>query len=325
MKSKKEFVMLILVIAVLVLYLIFHKTDQTHYALPEVPGISNTEITKIEISGPNKVTSLSKKDAQWVVGSQEYPADTDKVKKILDVISGLTLTDLVSASENYARYDLTKDQKTVVKVWTGDTPALEFEMGKTAASRNHTFIKLTDDANVYQASGNFRQKLDTTVAVLRDKTVLAFTPDEIHEIEITKSGKTIKLTKKEVPVESEKKEDKKEVPAAKKSPKTKTLWESEVGEKADNDAVNDLLSELSGLACENFINDKGKNDYTGPFFTITLSGGQKPYVLSVFKKADEQDNHYPAVSSENQYPFKLSEYRADKIIKNPGALLKKEE
>ena len=44
MKRKKEILVLVLIIGALSLYLVFQKSDKTHYALPELPEIGKGDI-----------------------------------------------------------------------------------------------------------------------------------------------------------------------------------------------------------------------------------------------------------------------------------------
>jgi len=323
MKAKKEFILLIIVIIAVSLYLIFHTTDQTHYQLPVVPEIAQKEITKIEISGPEATIVLQKKDNRWLIAPNEYPADPDKVKKMLEVISGLTLTALVSEARNDHLYDLTEDKKITIKAWVEDSLKREFDMGRTAPSWNHTFVKLAGDTRVYHAEGNFRDNFDLTVEKLRDKVVLSFDQKEIKEIEIIKGKQSVVLVKKETPVEdTAKKPEEEKTPSA--SDKGKTIWENADGEKADADALDNLLSTLSDLSCEKYIEDKEKDAFTEPIYTVKMKGVGE-YTLSIFEKTDADENSYPAISSENAYPFMLAKWEAERIMKGPDEMVKKEE
>jgi len=318
MKAKKEFILLIIVIIALSLYLVFRTTDKTHYQLPDIPEIAKKEITKIEISKSDASIVLDKKDNTWLIAPKEYPADTGKVKNMLDVITGFTLTALVSEAKSDHLYDLTDDKKIRIKAWADDSLKLDFEMGRPAPSWNHTFVKLAGDNRVYHAEGNFKDKFDLTVEKLRDKVVLSFDLDEIVEIEITKGEQIIALVKKQSPVETtDKKADQEKTPPD--PAKAETTWENPDGEKADKPTVNTIISALSNLSCENYIEDKEKGSFTEPVYTVKLKGTRE-FILSLFEKSTVDAKKYPAVSSESDYPFLLSDYQANRIMKGPGDL-----
>jgi len=322
MKIKIEYLILIVVIVAVSLYLILQNPDRTHYQLPTFPQISEKEISRLEISFSDKTIVLVKESNTWKISPPGYPADMDKVKTILNNIENLTLTALVSESKNYERYELNDAKKIVVKAFSGDTLIREFEVGKTASSYRHTFVKIKGDDRIYHARKNFRREFDQTIENLRDKIVLSFEKTEIQKIHIAKGKQSILLEQKEVPEEasSVKEPDKKDSPA----PKTEMIWQTSKGRKCDQSKLDRLLTTLSKLSCEKYIDDGKKEDYTDPIYTLKLKGA-RDFTLSIFKKIDKDDKTIPAISSDNDYPFLLSSTTGDQIMINPDELLEKSE
>lgn len=310
MKIKKEYFILAGVMAALILYLVLHRSDRTHYELPDITGVSVKQISKLEIGKADKTLVLNKKDNAWYLDPKGYPADSDKVKNMLDVIEKLTLTALVSESKNYERYDLTGDKKITVKAWHGKTLSREFDIGKTANTYQHTFVRLAKDSNVYHARGDFRRKFDRTVEELRDKRVLSYTQKDIREITLTKDKMTLTLTQKQILEQEGKKKDKPDTTSEK--PETQIVWQDAEGKKTDPAKVDRLLSLLNPLECETYITDKKKEDLKNPTYALSLKG-DKEYSLFVFAKKDTDAKTYPAISSENEYPFLLSESQVESI------------
>ena len=66
------------------------------------------------------------------------------------------------------------------------------------------------------------------------------------------------------------------------------------------------------LECETYITAAKKDDFKNPTCAVVLKG-DKEYSLSVFAKKDKDAKTYPAISSENEYPFFLSDSQVDKI------------
>jgi len=310
MKIKKEYFLLAGVMVALILYLVLHRSNRTHYKLPVITEISGKQISKLEIGKADETLVLNKKDTTWYIDPKGYPADSDKVKNMLDIIEKLTLTALVSESKNYVRYDLTNDKKITVKAWKGKTLSREFDIGKAANTYQHTFVRLATDPNVYHAREDFRRKFDQTVDDLRDKTVLSYTQKDIRDITLTKDKKTITLTQKQISEQEGKKTDKPD----KTSEKTETqiVWQDVEGKKTDTAKVNRLLSFLNPLECESYITDAKKDDFKNPTYAVVLRG-DKEYSLSVFAKKDKDAKTYPAISSENEHPFLLSESQVGSI------------
>ncbi len=319
MKIKKEYIILLSIIIAAYLYLILRNQDRTHYQLPTINNITASEITKVEVSKADTSFVLNKKGENWEIAPGEYPADTDKVEGILKTIEGLSVTALVSESKNFIRYDLGRDKSIHVIAWIGEKKARDFEIGKAATSFSHTFLKFGDDDRVYHARGNFRSKFDQSIEQLRDKTVLSFKQEEIRRIKITQGDSVIALSRNEIPLEvnASKEDETKSRPPE----KVEVVWQTEDGRKADENKLSRLLTMLSNLNCEKYLDDRKKEDTKSPLCNIELLGN-KEYSLSVFPKKDKDAKGYPAVSSENDYTFSLRESQADDLIKAPDDILK---
>ncbi|MEX1325584.1 MAG: DUF4340 domain-containing protein [Desulfobacterales bacterium] len=322
MKIKKEYIILAVIIIALSVYLFMRRDDRTLYELPEVPQVSQKDITRLQISKNNTIIDLKKKDDSWFIAPQEYPTDAAKVKNMLDTIEKFTLTALVSESKNYTLYDLSDKAKINVKAWQGDSLKRDIDVGKSASSFRHTFVKTAGDDRVFHARGNFRDTFDTTVDDLRDKIILTYTPADIQEIKVTQGQESFILNRSQLP-------EKEESPTADKKenappPTPKTVWQTPDGRTGDDAALNRLLNRLSNLRCQTFIEDRGKEDFTSPVITIELKGTQE-YSLSVFAKTEEKDTEQPAVSSANKYAFLLAGSQVEGIVKDASDIFKKPE
>ncbi|MCP4368527.1 MAG: DUF4340 domain-containing protein [Deltaproteobacteria bacterium] len=321
MKIKKEYIILSVIIAALLLYLSQRSTDRTLYQLPDVPEISNSDITKIEIYKNSTPVALNKEDDQWTIEPKKYPADKLEVKNMLDIMGKLTLTALVSESKSYNRYHLDKSNKITVKGFAKDKLQLEFDIGKAASSFRHTFVKIAGDERVFHARGSFRSKFDKTVDDLRDKSVLAFKINEIRKFHISKDKHKMVFNLIQLP-KSDKDSEKSDMSSPKTEP-FKIMWQNNAGKKADSSKINRLLTALSDLSCEKYISDRSKNEFTDPVCTLFLKGN-KEYKLSIFEKLNKDDEDYPAISSGNSYPFILSGAQVKSIMEDPDELLEKE-
>jgi hypothetical protein len=314
MKIKKEFIILALVIIALSAYLVMRSSDRTQYQLPDIPQVAAQEISRLQITKGQASIVINKKDDKWYIAPEEFPADANKVKNMLNALENLTLTALVSESKNYNLYDLNEEKKINVKAWWEENLRRDVDLGKTASSFRHTFVRPAGDERVFHARGNFKNNFDFSVDDLRDKLVLALNPADIQLIQVIKDQQTLTISKSPAPVvvdntETEKKSD--PAPGAKKS-----AWQAADGRPVEETAVNQLLNAVSDLRCEKFINDRQKEDFTSPLFTLQLKGGQE-YSLSIFAKTADIDTDFPAVSSGSNYPFLLSGSQVDRIMIDP--------
>ena len=325
MKLKKEYIILAFVIIALSVYLVVRKTNRTLYRLPEVSRVAQKDIDRLQITKGDTAIVMNKKDNNWYIAPEDYPADGNKVKDMLDTIENLTLTALVAESKNYSRYDLNEAIRINVKAWQKDQLKRDIDVGKTASSFRHTFVKLDGDERVFHARGNFRNKFDLKNDDFRDKNVLAFKSADIHFLQLTDKEQVLTFNKRQTPVEvkapgTEDEKVKKE--SSPSPPAPKTLWQAADGQPIDEPEINRFLNSIANLRCESFIDKRKKEDFTSPLMTLQLKGA-KDYSLSVFAKVEEKDANYPAISSASDYPFLLSGSQADRIMQAHTKILKK--
>jgi len=309
MKVKKEAVILAVVIIGLSFYLVLHQGDKTHYTLPVIAQVVEGDISKIEVFKPDGTLTLNREGDRWILSPEGYPAEESKVKSMLDVISGLTLTALVSESKSYERYDLEEGKKITVKAWAGETLERSFDIGKAAPSYSHTFVKIAGDPRVYHARSNFRGRFDQTVDKLRDRSALSFQTAEIQGVRVEKGEMALTLVRQSVPVEVSAAQE-----GGAEAPKEAWIVEGQEEERqVHGSKVDKLLATLSSLKCSAYVDGKTKGDFSNPLYSVELKGTEN-YKLDIFEKMSTEEKRHPAVSSQNDFPFFLSDYLAGQIM-----------
>jgi hypothetical protein len=204
MKMKKEYMILLGIIAVLLIYLLFGTgRSKMSYDVPKLKNLVQEDITRIEISLADRSVTLAGGGEDWMIQPQGYPADPVKVKDMLDTIAGLQLTELAAEKQDYQRYDLDEDSGITVKAYGDQELLREFAIGKTPSTYRHTFVRMADDIRVYYARESFRSRFEFEVKDLRDKRVMSFDKNEISEIRITQANETLIFDKKAVPAPEE--------------------------------------------------------------------------------------------------------------------------
>lgn len=318
MKVKKEYLLLILIIGVLSIYLLVQKANHEDPDVPKLASLDDSTVNRMVIAKSDKTIELSKADERWLIQPNEYPADTTKVKNMINAASKLTATALVSEAGMYERYGLDAAKRTTVKVFNGKELQREFSIGREAPTFQHTFVMLADDPNVYHARGNLTGTFNQTIDGLRDKKILTFDKAQITGIDIRKGGQSRSLAKKEVVVE--KKSDDKADPSASVQPAIE--WSDTSGQAVETKSVESLLNTMSGLACDQFMADDAKASLADAAWTVTFNTGQKSYTISVFDKDDQTPPKYRASASTSRFAFLLAESRVQNIEKTLDTLLK---
>jgi hypothetical protein len=312
MKIKKEYILLGLLMASSIGYLVFQKTDRIHYALPALAELKADDITVIEIIRYGKTSTLRKEGKVWLISPQNWRADLTKVSEMLDTLARLKVTDLVSESGDYDRYQLDAKGKALLKAYAGKELRLELTVGKAAPTYNHTYIMLPGDERVYLAGGDLPRLFLVPVPELRDMVVFAVSPPEISRIEIERgTGKTV-LTKSELAQEAPKNVTSGE--------KTKLFtWMNDKGTVVDKADIDSFLSALSKVYCGEYLDDAMRPLLKSPLMTVRLIGPGE-HSLSVYQKEGDK---IPALSSENASPFVLPDYKFEEMEKSINKILEK--
>ena len=157
MKLKKEYLVLLGFIAVLLIVLVLSGgRSKMRYRVPVLDSLEIDGITRIEIIRSGETVLLSRSQDHWTIMPQEYKADPDKVSSLLDVIAGLSLTELAAEKKDDLRYELDDDKKINVKAFAGDTLIREFDVGKVSPTFRHTFVRIGKDTRIFHARASVK-------------------------------------------------------------------------------------------------------------------------------------------------------------------------
>ena len=319
MKLKKEYLILVLVIVALALYLGLRNKGTSHDDLPQPEVLESSRIDRIVIASQEVSLDLVKKDEQWTLQPQGYPADKAKVTNMLATITKLKLTALVSESGNYERYDLTDAEKVAVQAYSGNTLVREFNIGQSAPTFRHTFVTLAGDPKVYHGQGAFKNSFDQTVEDLRDKSVMTFDQAAITGVEIQKGDHILAAARVEVAPPEPAEPEATEAPAV-----PKVEWRTTQGDLLDQAPLEALMGSLSNLQCKAFVNDRSKSEFSSALWSVTFKDKDNEYTLSLFAKPNEDDMSFPAIASTNPHVFSLPESQVETFGKQIDGLIKGE-
>lgn len=342
MSFKKEYIILPVIIIALSVYLYIHKKDSTHYNLPEIKKIDIKNISKIDIMRSGKNFEIIKDHDFWQVGEKKYRADHGKITDMLNIINELTITDLISESKSYARFDLDKNNKISVKAWNNKKEVRAFSIGKSAPTYQHTYITVKNSTSIYMVKGDLKRYFDYSVNQLRDKKVLTLAPDKIDKLIIFANKDKTEIIKTRVKVTEEEKAKVKEVMAdiAKNNKQLQyddktadkidnkiddfvLVWTKKDGKQIEKELVISLVKAVSNLECSKYLDEKDIKKYSNPLKTIACFDGKKEYSLKIFKDINKESKEFVGISSEKKYPFLISEYSGNNLIKLTGNILSK--
>ena len=307
---KKEYIILAVAIVALVLYVVLRDSDRTNYDIPEIAKPAKEQITRLDVRGPSGMLALKRFDDVWLSEPEGYPLDSSKIDGMLDALSGLDIISLVSEAESYGQYDLGKDKRVFVEASGGAEPLLKLDIGKAASTQRHTYVKLVDDKNVYQVSGNIRRTFDVALSSLRDKKVLTLDRPSITGLTVVTGGENLALMKISRPAG--------QAEEGGAPPQAVTAWITADSIDADGTVVDGILGRIVNLQCDGFPQEEQQLDMSEPAFTLITHGAQAD-TLRIYGSSEEK--MFLASSSQYEFPFMLAEWKLNQIKKTPSEVM----
>ena len=311
MKGKKEYIIVILLIIGLGVFIWRDRTDQVHYQLPDIQPLESSEISRIELEKGNATVRIEKTGQEWVVHPGQFPAQKGKVQRALQAVADLQLTALASESGHYQRYGLDQNSAVHARAYTDQKQVRALYVGKTASSAGNTYVRLPDYPAVYLAQSNLRVALDRDKNSFVDKTVLSFSSADIEKIQIVANNDQLQLSRRQRETADQN---------ATASPSSVSNWRDASGGQADKETIDGLLNRLAGLQCQRFMEDKTADDFPEPSTHIVLQNDDK-LELKLFSGELPEEEGTVAVSSQSEYPFVLSSFNSQQVVKKVNALL----
>lgn len=286
MKPSRDIAILALIALALALALFARRAERLHYELPTLPNIYPETVSSITISPPagREPVVLNKSGALWRMAPEGYRADRARAQGMLEALSALRLTAMVSDGKNTAPYGLSADERIAV---TLTQPLLAIEIGKLSTGGAHTFVRIAGDQNVYQALGDMRGVFDIDKTQLREMTVLEV-QGPVQEISARAGQLSAKIVRG-----------------------SDGQWAA-----ADKHFANALLTTLASLDCAGYIDDE--KSLADPLITITVKG-KELYAITIH---GQQGDLYEATSSGADGAFLLSAFDAQRIIEGWQPYLK---
>ena len=153
-KNKQRLTYLIIIICLFGLFLAF-KNEVMNFLKPKTPflfsKISQKDITSMEINYNGQNTLLFLKNQNWLIkkDSQEYPADTEKINKIIKAVFSLKKDEIVANNKNKHPEMGINNNKIVVKTKNQTTTVY---VGKQAGT-NSNYVRINEENQIFLVEG----------------------------------------------------------------------------------------------------------------------------------------------------------------------------
>lgn len=225
-----------------------------------------------------KTQTLKKQPDGWkvAVNKDEFPADKNRVENLLEFLTSLEKSEIVSRKKEKHKNFGIGDKKIVVKDTSGKTFTLF--IGNPAGLQKY-YARVDEQNEVFITEG------------------LELFPQDLRDLQLNFIASTEKVEK--ITLKSEKGELVFE--------KTKDGWKIN-DKKADKSKVDFLLSDLAALKGED-IKKAGKKDKI--VLTIQAVENKKTKILNIYKVRQE----YWANIEKDKYFYKLSSFTVDNLKK----------
>jgi len=305
-RIKTEWIVLAGIIAILGLYLAFRTSGRLTYRLPEVAKVARETVTDIEVVKATGTVRLARQGGGWRLLPAGYPADEGKVGAVLDAVSQLAFSDLVSESRTYSPYGLDQPGRITVRARAGGKVVRTFEIGNAAPTYRHTYVMLPGDDRVYQAAGSFRADFDLPPEQWQDRQVMKVARTDISEVEIVRGTARVLWRKVAAP------------PVAQGGAPAAESWQLADGKAVNAAEVDALWNTVADLFCVRYWDGHRREELRSPLATFTFRG-TTPVTLTLFTRATADATEYPALSSQSAFPFLLGKETAEKLLQGEAA------
>jgi hypothetical protein len=275
----------------------------------QILTVADETIRRIVLQRPDGAVALKKADEAWQL---EQPlstaADASTVRGLLTTLRSLRATDFVAEqASDLAQYGLDQPRLTITLYGEKEDDQKQVQLGNENEKKD-VFVKVAARPTIYTASSFVFRDLNKSVNDLRDKTVVAFAPDAVTAVDVTRrDGEQFTLTQKD-----------------------KDTWTISTAETApDKTKITQFLTDLKDLKGYEIAADAPTDlapfGLTAPDLTITLRGSDAAIATvrfgTVTGEADKKE--YTAAREGQDTVFRVRDYLYTRINKHAKDFLPK--
>jgi hypothetical protein len=279
-------------------------------------GVEPSAIEWIALAPPGGTPSrVERREGTWrMLEPVDFPADSSGVDSLASTLATLGSESVLEGPGPPEEYGL-GDGARVVRFSAGGKEH-ELRLGKDSPVGQNTYAS-TGSGAIYTIARYKAASFDKKPDDLRDKRVLDFDRESIEHIEASWPGGRVVLEREPKPAEP----GEKQADAEKAAPPARRGWRlvEPIAARADGEAVDEMLSDLSLLRAEGFVDDPPPDAAAGlapPAFEIALQApaqgeGAQPRVFRLAIGAKHGDDLRLARGAQQSlYTIAASRYEA---------------
>ena len=239
--KKKSIVILLAIFIVLVLAVIviegpLSKRGKKKAAEESIlfPGFAADQVSSVEIRTKDREIKLNKEGESWLVAtSDNYPADTEAVRAVLDNVKELKLTLIASkAAEKHSQFEVDESGVEVKMLGAEEDVLAHFFVGKTGPGYMSTYVRKADQDMVLLIDEPLKYTFDKGERGWRDRTVFDFDASQVQRLTLVS-------------------EEKGEIAIVAQEDGGWQIIKPEVA-SAEKEAVDDIVRDISKLSADDF-------------------------------------------------------------------------
>ncbi|HWP83351.1 MAG TPA: DUF4340 domain-containing protein [Bacteroidota bacterium] len=253
--------------------------------------VDSLSVDKIEISSPSLKVVLEKKGVEWHIQHPViYRADQANVGTLIQQLKNLRAKATVSSNPEKQSVFQVDSTGVWVTLFEKGAEKAKLIVGKMGPTFSETYVRLANSNEVHLAEGIYTYTLNRAVKEWRDRTIASVPRENIKEITYQYGDTTFAIVLRD------------------------SVWM--IGkEKANESEVNSLLSTLSNLTADDFV-DIPPNP--SPRFRTSVSYGGVQLLLAEVR---DQNKYFVRTSTTSQW-FEIQPWRANQILKRRKDFLK---
>jgi len=289
--SRRKTVYLVLIVLLLALLAVQQFLGRS--VQPKIPSLE-ADVTAMTIIDGERNLELRKNGDEWLIGTENYPGDADRIENLAEKILTLQPLEQVSSSGYFRPYSLEEEEAIRVTIYSGTEELRSVLIGKTGTTGRQSYIRFPGEDEVILVAENLRRDFELSAGDLREKQLFTLDPVSVRRVVLARTG---------------------EEPEG--FIRSADGWTSDSGEAANAELLDEYVRNFSSFSAADFPEDAVDTGELIMQIILETDGGE----ISVEILTETEEGPYLARSSETPYIFTLAAYKANQLIKSPADLL----
>jgi len=155
------------------------------------------KIRKIEITPPKKSeTTVLKTEGKWYVSEEGWPADKEKIERVLKAVENAELNEIISMRrETHDEFEVTPEKGVQVTLWNIEGDSVTFVSGKQSPDITKSYLSIKGRPEVYMVSGLSRRIFSRDEDYWKESRIINYKAGDVEKIEISFEGSSYTVNK----------------------------------------------------------------------------------------------------------------------------------